>query len=40
VLPQAADEPAGAGEGSCPFAHSGGELPGWHSRPMPDDYRS
>ena len=25
-------------EGSCPFAHGGGELPGWHSRPMPDDY--
>lgn len=27
-----------AEEGSCPFAHGGGELPGWHSRPMPDDY--
>jgi hypothetical protein len=29
---------AAAKEGSCPFAHGGGELPGWHSRPMPDEY--
>ena len=25
-------------DATCPFAHGAGELPGWHARPMPDDY--